>query len=151
MIPQKWGQLLWEARKLSSKLLLVVEVVPHDSQRYPICGDWTLCSDGSIHVKVSDVGDRVSELLVGLHEAVEAILCREHGVSEESVCEFDIAFEKDASKTDDDEPGEDPAAPYHREHAIAEVVERLVAAEAGVKWCEYDARIDGLFDKEVAP
>lgn len=130
------------------RLLAKIELILHGEQRYPTAGDWQVDSDGSIRVLVSDTGHLIDALLVGIHEVVEAVLCQRHGVTQESVDEFDVEFAKTHDPLEE-EPGEDPAAPYRREHAVADVVERLVALEAGVVWREYDDRVDGLFS-EVA-
>ncbi len=130
-----------------SKLLLKVELVNHGEQRYSTCGDWQIDTDGCICIKVSDTGFRIDALLVGIHEAVEAILCREHGVKEADVDAFDVEFNR-THDLSEEEPGEDPGAPYRREHATADVVERIVALEAGVVWRKYDDRVNALFVKE---
>ena len=126
------------------KLLLKIEVIPHADQRYPMSGDWTIDPDGSIHVLVSDTGSVETALLTGVHEAVEAILCRAHGVLEMDVCAFDIAHALEHG-LEDAEPVADPKAPYFKEHATADVVERLLAISMGVPWCEHGAREDALF------
>jgi hypothetical protein len=41
-----------------------------------------------------------------------------------------------------DEPGDDPHAPYHRPHQIAELCEFACAKVAGVDWKQYCQRID---------
>ena len=130
-----------------SKLLLKVELVNHGEQRYSTCGDWQIDTDGCICIKVSDTGFRIDALLVGIHEAVEAILCREHGVKEVDVTAFDVEFGK-THNLEEEEPGEDPGAPYRREHATADVVERIVALEAGVVWRKYDDRVNALFKED---
>ena len=130
-----------------AKLLLKIELIPHEEQRYLTAGDWKIDADGAICIKVSDTGLRVDALLVGIHEAVEAILCDAHNVLESDVDAFDIEF----CKTHDlkkEEPGENPKAPYRREHAAADVVERIVALQADENWGEYSDRIDALFKKE---
>jgi len=72
--------------------------------------------------------DRRYELLVALHELVEALLCQQSGVSQERVDAFDKAYEAKRPLADkDSEPGDDPAAPYNRQHVIASVTERLAA------------------------
>ena len=127
-----------------AKLILKIEVVPHAEQRYPTSGDWTIAPDGAINVLVSDTGNLASALLTGIHEAIEAILCRAHGVIEMDVCSFDIVHALKHA-LDDLEPGADPEAPYFKEHAVADVVERLVAVAMGVPWCEHSCREDALF------
>jgi hypothetical protein len=41
----------------------------------------------------------------------------------------------------DTEPGDDPRAPYHKQHVFAENIERLLAAELGVDWSAYDKEV----------
>ena len=54
--------------------------------------------------------DRRYELLVALHELVEALLCKEAGVSQERVDALDEAYEAKRLPDDkDSEPGDDPA------------------------------------------
>ena len=129
-------------------MLLKVEVIDHRDQRYETCGDWQIDLDGTICVKVSDTGDRRSNLLVGIHETVEAMLCREHGVLEMDVDSFDINFDL-SHKLDEEEPGEDPKAPYFKEHAIADVVERLLATQIGLPWRKHSDRVDSLYEQKV--
>ena len=130
-----------------TRLLLKVELVPHEEQRYETAGDWIFDDDGCICVTVSDTGHQLDALLIGIHEAVEAVLCRAHGVKEVDVTAFDVEFGK-THNLEEEEPGEDPGAPYRREHATADVVERIVALEAGVVWRKYDDRVNALFVKE---
>ena len=129
-----------------AKLLLKIELIPHEEQRYETTGDWQIDADGAICIKVSDTGLRMDALLVGIHEAIEVILCREHGVKEVDVDAFDIEFNR-THDLSEEEPGEDPKAPYFKEHAVADVVERLLALHAGVPWKEYEDRIDAFFEK----
>ena len=130
-----------------AKLLLKIELILHGEQRYETAGDWQIDADGAICIKVSDTGYRMDALLVGIHEAVEAILCDAHNVLESDVDAFDIEFCK-THDLEKEEPGEDPKAPYRREHAAADVVERIVALQADENWGEYSDRIDALFKKE---
>jgi hypothetical protein len=53
-----------------------------------------------------------------------------------------------------DDPGDDPAAPYHREHVIANALERVVAILLFVKWSTYNRTLDQeslLTGKPVLP
>lgn len=116
-----------------------IEFIPHQDQRYSTCGDWQFSGDG-LTVRVSDTGSRASNFLVAIHELVEAFLCESTGVSEGSVDEFDM------SHPELEEPGESPLAPYHSQHVTAEIVERIVAQAAGVRWGDHAVAIDALFD-----
>lgn len=130
-------------------LKIRIETIPHDRQRYPTVGDYWDDPDGTLQVRISDVGDRRLELLVALHELIECELCRQRGIAEPDIMAFDLAFEKEieaGERDDDEEPGDDPRAPYHREHVYATNVERMLAYEMGVNWDEYGERLDELYE-----
>lgn len=124
-------------------MLFYVEAIPHKNQRYETCGDWQFLPNG-LHVSVSDTGDRMSNMLVALHEIVEAILCEANGVSEKDVDRFDMEYEAKRTDSSLDEPGDEPSSPYHKQHKVADLVERMVALQAGVNWEEHNARVEAL-------
>jgi hypothetical protein len=118
---------------------IVIEVIPHKDQRYPTAGDWQFHPElDGLRIRVSDTGDARSNMLVALHEMVEALLCREHGVSGDVVDAWDMG-----PGAEMDEPGDDPSAPYHVEHRVADVVERLVAIEM-ISWQQHERNIEKL-------
>jgi hypothetical protein len=116
---------------------VVIRTVDHQDQRYPTSGDWMNNPSGSAEIRVSDLGNDDYTFLVALHEFVEWYLCRKRGISQEVVDRFDLDY-------DGDEPGDDPRAPYHREHDFASVIERAMAHELGVEWAAYNARFEAL-------
>lgn len=121
-----------------------LEVVSHNLQRYATCGDW-FWRGSDLVVRASRMSQHKYEFLVTLHELVEAMLCVATGVMQDSVDEFDRRFEERRQPNDkDSEPGDDPAAPYRREHAIASVVERLAADLLGVDFNRYSKEIAEL-------
>lgn len=120
-----------------------IRTISHSRQRYPTVGDWVFDGD-TLRIAVSDTGNPHHAFLVGLHEMIEAYLCRVRGVPEESVTAFDLAFEVSRAPGNTDEPGDDPLAPYRREHFFATSIERLMAAELGVDWTVYDAAVNDL-------
>jgi hypothetical protein len=130
-------------------------------------------SDGQLTLRIftSDLGDWRKSMACAIHETIEALLCYARGIREIDVSNFDVAYEKcrphnrDAldprtglpstnrftrkapcgcEVTDDSEPGEDRHAPYRKEHAFADGVERLVANELGVVWNEYSEVVSNL-------
>jgi hypothetical protein len=117
--------------------------IPHKKQRYPTVGDWTV-SKGVLTIKVSRMSDWRYELLVGLHELVEASLCRQRNISQETVDAFDTNFERKRKAGNVDEPGDDPKAPYRVEHFAATNLERLMAIELGVDWYAYSQEVNNL-------
>jgi hypothetical protein len=127
---------------------IIIETIPHDQQRYPTVGDWYWSVHGNeLHIKVSELGDWRYEVCVAIHEAVEAVLCEHAGIKQAAVDEFDQKFEKerdDGRHALADEPGDDKDAPYRKQHGIATGVERVLAAELGVDWNDYDHTIQNL-------
>lgn len=82
---------------------------------------------------MSEMPDWRYEALVAVHEMVEMILVKHRGISEQAISEFDMALEQSREQGKVlGEPGDDPRAPYQREHFFATNLERLLAAELGV-------------------
>lgn len=139
---------------MKEKLLLKVEVIPHETQKYETPGNWIINKDGSITIQVSYTGDDNYSFLIGIHEAIEAWLCRMAGISQKDVDEFDEAYELarlnyvkapcGCMPTEDSEPGHDRHAPYNRQHKFAESIERTLAKKLMVEWREYDRTVREL-------
>ena len=121
-----------------------VKVVPHSSQRYNTVGDWQFSENGTLHIKISDFGDWRMVWAVAIHELVETYLCQRAGVTEAMVDEFDFAYDARRSSGDSSEPGDDPQAPYFKQHQFATKVEKLVCAVFLVNWKKYLARTEEL-------
>lgn len=126
-------------------MVIEIQVIPHNLQRYPTVGDWYLDqASGKMLIKVSDMEDWRAESLVSIHELVEALLCRAAGVESHQVDAWDMAYEKNRKPGDDSEPGDHPDAPYHKQHFIATQVEKLVCAAMGLTWSEYEQMVKKL-------
>lgn len=138
---------------------IIIETIPHHTQRYPTVGDWyytkeaVLTEKGGfteevLHIKVSSLSDWRREALIAVHELVEVLICKHRGITQEAVDEFDKAFERDREagrlEDPDAEPGDHPSAPYVREHCLATAVERMLCAELGVMWDQYAAELEAL-------
>lgn len=125
---------------------IIIETVPHKSQRYETVGDWYRDPDqpNVLHIKVSEEIGTKPAMLVALHELVEVLLCEDRGITQEQVDDFDSNFEFHREDGNTDEPGDDPAAPYRKEHFFATNIERLMGAEYGVDWKQYDDAINAL-------
>lgn len=121
---------------------VTIRTIPHGEHRYPTVGDYAGSFDTEKTIVVSDMPDRRMSFLIATHELIEAFLCEERGISDEAITAFDVGVPDDSPYADD--PGHDPASPYHQEHVFAECVERLIAAELGVNWQDYEAAIEAL-------
>lgn len=127
---------------------ITIQTIPHGEQRYETAGDWAFHDERNLVVYVSDVGNEYMEALIGIHEMIEALLCRKMGVPEESVTAFDMEYEKSRKEGDESEPGDDPKAPYRFAHQAANRVERVAARVLDVPWDLYERKIERLFQKE---
>jgi hypothetical protein len=139
-------------------------VVPYSQMRYPSCGDWLATPEG-LRIIAADTGSWRYNALVLLHEAVEALLCRWHGVTQAAVDKFDMVdwprirgigwsvgiTPACRAALNDNDPGAWPSAPYHSMHMTATRVERLAALALFVRWNKYEAALHALADtKEQA-
>ena len=117
---------------------IVVETVDRPS-RYPTVGDWYF--DGNdLHVEVATMG-QTNQLLVVVHEIVEAFLCRWDGVSEADVTAFDKEYERLRHDGDESEPGDHQDSPYRKQHQIATSVERVLCHMIGEDWSVHEQRV----------
>jgi antirestriction protein len=122
-------------------LHIVIETIDHSKQRYPTVGDWQIDKAGNLHITISKMSDQRYEFLVAAHEMIEAYLAIRAGVSPTAVDKFDEAYEAKRKPGDDSEPGDDPRAPYYRQHQVETGIERLLAVELGVNWGDYDREV----------
>lgn len=141
---------------------IIIETIPHSSQRYPTVGDWWFQEEPvyiettppgnremvgkqlELHIRVSDMGDWKKEALIAIHELAEVCMCKSSGISQEDVDDFDMDYEEHRQEEDVTEPGDLPDAPYHRQHVVATAIERIVAGEMNVDWNQYNDTINGL-------
>lgn len=126
-------------------LRILIETIPHHEQRYDTCGDWVIESDGTWHIRVSELPMKNAlfpqkfNFLVAFHELVEMALCQASGVTEQEVDSFDLTYAGSYA-----EPGDDIDAPYYRMHQMATALERTMAAQLDVDWGEYERAINIL-------
>ena len=114
-----------------------IKTIPHSDQRYETVGDYWDNENGDTTIVVSKMDDDF-EFLIAIHEMAEQYLCKKRGIKEEDITAFDEAFEAKRVPGNVDEPGDDPEAPYHNEHCIATAIERLMCAQLGRSWKEYE-------------
>jgi hypothetical protein len=123
---------------------IIIETIPHEAHRYETVGDWFYDSDGVLHIKVSKLSDWRREMLVAVHELIEVLTCNNDGVSQEVVDKFDKEFEASRHPDNEDEPGDEPTAPYVKQHCLATGIERILAQQWGVNWKEYEKELGSL-------
>jgi len=123
-------------------MVITITTAPTSKMRYPTVGDWQFEPDGSLHITVAKMPNRHYEFLVALHEIVEAMLCKQSGVAQHTVDNFDMSYERHRKSNDNSEPGDARGAPYHRQHVIASVTERLAAELLKVDWNRYNDAVE---------
>jgi hypothetical protein len=123
-----------------------IQTIPHSEHRYPTVGDYWV-EEGVLRIRVSEMKSWKHELLVIIHELIEYYLTMWAGIQEPAIKAFDEQFERERDlglHPDDAEPGDDPRAPYRREHRFAENIERMLAWVLRVDWDEYAAEVMAL-------
>ena len=124
---------------------VTIEVISNEQQRYPTVGDWQWDSDREhLTISVSSMGNWRYEMLVAFHELAECLICRHRGIDQSLVDAFDKLYERERTDGDVSEPGDDPMAPYYKEHQFATCVERLLALQLDVDWKQYNNTVESL-------
>lgn len=114
-----------------------IRIVPESKQRTCVSGcDWQFNGDDLL-VLISPLSDWRREMLLGFHEAAEAVMCKQAGVTQKQVDDFDLEFDKMHPNEPDLGAGDDPAAPYFRQHIAAQAMESILCTELGVNWDDY--------------
>ena len=120
---------------LTSQMNIIIETRPSFKEmRYPTSGDY-FERDGALVFQIAESGNAVYDRLVLIHEMIEQLLCEKAGISNEQIDEWDMAYKEQG------EPGDHPKAPYYRQHGIATGIERIIAAELGIDWWDYDSTV----------
>jgi len=126
---------------------IIIETISHDKQVYPTVGDYRYDEEGTLHIKVSDLGDIYMETMVAIHELIEERLVRKAGIPIKEIDDFDIMYEKEREQglhRDDEEPGFDSRAPYLDFHTFASGIEMALCSKLGINWNEYSNKVNSL-------
>jgi len=118
---------------------ITIETIDHNDQRYNTIGDWQSIGD-TLVIKVSETGNIWYNILAGIHELVEAVLCYAYSITQQQVDEFDM------NHPELDEPGDSKDAPYHEQHKFASLIEKLLAIELDADWGEYENNLEEILD-----
>ncbi|OLC92385.1 MAG: hypothetical protein AUI92_05375 [Thaumarchaeota archaeon 13_1_40CM_3_38_6] len=121
--------------------------INHKEQRYETVGDWIVVPHKPVKIRVSKLPDERYVYLVQVHELIEYRLCAERGITDKEVVAFDVMFEDERARGlhgKRAEPGNDPRAPYRKEHQFATKVEKQLAEKLGVNWKEYSESVEAL-------
>lgn len=123
--------------------MIEINTIPQEKQRYNTIGDWYFVVDAitgetkKMVINVSDLANKDYEFAIALHELVEAYICVKRGITQKMVDEFDFNFKGEG------EPGEQPAAPYYKEHQFASIIEHMIINELGINWAAFNKELRG--------
>ena len=121
---------------------VIIRTIPHKDQPYNTVGMWRYnLKEKTLLIEVSECSDPWREFLIAIHEYVEAMLCLHAGITAQEVTDFDLWWEKEDNKTSPNEPGDDPASPYRREHCSATGIERMIASYLNIDWFKYEREL----------
>lgn len=121
-------------------------IIPREQHRPEVDGcDWYFDSKDNLNVLTSSLGDWRYDALLQIHELIEAVLCKHAGITQQQVDLFDQSFDVAHPNQPDLGAGDDPSAPYFRQHVIATACESIVAHELGVDWNAYNKELADRF------
>lgn len=123
--------------------MININFIKHNQQRYNTVGDWQFNMHNDLFISVSESGEPHTDILVAIHELIEAYLCKANGVSEASVDQWDL------SHISHPDPGSIPGCPYYREHMFATMIERSMCAELGHNWTEHEELLENICRIEI--
>lgn len=121
---------------------VVLKSIPHDNHRYATAGDYFHNGTEWV-IRTSDLGDWRFNCLLQIHELVELVLTQAGGVSEKAITAFDRGYYRTHP---DEEPGDCPHCPYHRQHLQAEIIERALCEFLGLDWRDYEKALNALWE-----
>ena len=123
---------------------ITIEAIPHKQQRYETSGDYEEIDEDCTDITISELKDWRYEALIAFHELAEYVLTKHRKIPVKKIDSFDIAFENKRKKGNLDEPGDDPKAPYFKEHQFSTKVEKMLAKELKVNWRDYTKAVNSL-------
>jgi hypothetical protein len=119
-----------------------IQVIPRQQMRPEVDGaDWWFDEHGDLQVRVCPMSDWRYEIALAFHEAFEGALCKNNGVTVAEVDRFDQEFDLTHPNEPDLNAGDDPKAPYRKEHNYSTIVDRLFIGACGLDFGEYDKEL----------
>ena len=112
-----------------------IRTIDHKAQRYNTAGDYFEGKEGFTFFRISEMGNEDYNFLIAIHEFGEAYLCKREGIKFKDIDKFDI----DHPELDD--PGSSPKAPYHKQHMLMLIIEKLLCRSMGLSWKMYEKRL----------
>lgn len=112
-----------------------IDFIPQAEQRYDTIGDWYWDDYGNLQIRVTSDDPEYNhdqQILVAIHELIEVLGCHKAGITQEQVDAFDMGPGAYDRIPEGEESGDQPGAPYRRQHRFACLIEYLIAHEWGL-------------------
>ena len=117
-----------------------IKFIPQSEQRYASIGQvgdyWE--TDTTIEFRITQFDNPAYSHAILMHELHEKFRNNQLGILDADVDQFDL------DHPDEDDPGMNPSAPYHRTHCEADAIERAVILYCGEDWAKYDSAVNDI-------
>ena len=117
-----------------------IDFIKQSEQNYDTVGNYGE-TEHEIWFEITELSDPLYSVAILLHELHEFYRNKDLGTTIEEIDKFDMVDHPEL-----EEPGDDPRAPYHKQHLEASVIERACLAMAGRSWSDYEQEIENLFE-----
>ena len=117
-----------------------IKFIPQSEQRYAAIGQvgdyWE--TDTTIEFRITQFDNPAYSHAILMHELHEKFRNNQLGILDADVDQFDL------DHPDEDDPGMNPSAPYHRTHLEAVAIERMAILLCGEDWADYDSETNKI-------
>lgn len=110
---------------------IVIKIINHKDQRYDTWGDYWIEDDGTVQFRISRFENSYNVMPLLVHEFLEFWRCMAEGIKEPDITDYDLAH------LEDDDPGMNLDAPYHKEHLQSMGIERFICMQDGIDFETY--------------
>ena len=116
-----------------------VNIQDKNLMRYDTLGDYHYVKFlDTLVFDIADTGNDVYNKLILIHELVEELLTSQKGIKEEDIMKWD------KEHLDSEDPGSIKTAPYHKEHKVAEKIEKFLIEMMNMSWTKYEKELNKL-------
>jgi hypothetical protein len=124
-----------------------IEIIPHSKQVCGITGEWFTDKDGTVQIRVSQMGDLRAEAMHIVHEVVEwaASIIDPQAMSDTLTDAQDEEFlrkRKEGTLPEGhEEPGFGTDCFYGKGHHLGTAMEMILCQHYGMNWIDYDNHV----------
>ncbi|RPI19702.1 MAG: hypothetical protein EHM58_00420 [Ignavibacteriae bacterium] len=106
-----------------------------DLLKRPLAGDILKDADGTINIQIQELNNDDYEFLLAIHCLIENKLIEKRKIKITDIEDFEKSYYSNSKISgSQDDPGDEPDSPYHKEHIFATYIEMLIAKELNLSW-----------------